>query len=109
MVSGKTEDASLASVGSSTFTQNTSVAGWGEAGWGGSPDAVLPRTPKIYGWSNFSVVPVAFGDSQRLVSIEIDEELEWLQWEIDTTDGNVSFQLADVVIRSVPVGVKDLL
>lgn len=109
LVSGKTEDASLASVGSSTFTQNTSVAGWGEAGWGGSPDAVLPRTPKIYGWSNFSVVPVAFGDSQRLVSIEIDEELEWLQWEIDTTDGNVSFQLADVVIRSVPVGVKDLL
>lgn len=52
---------------------------------------------------------MAFGDSQRLVSIEIDEELEWLQWEIDTTDGNVSFQLADVVIRSVPVGVKDLL
>ena len=108
LVSGKTEDASLASVGSSTFTQNTSVAGWGEAGWGGSPDAVLPRTPKIYGWSNFSVVPVAFGDSQRLVSIEIDEELEWLQWEIDTTDGNVSFQLADVVIRSVPIGVKSL-
>ena len=104
-VSGRTEDSSLQSLGSSSFTPSVSVAGWGEAGWGGSPDLAKP---KIFGWSNFSVVPTSFGNAQQLITIEVDEELEWMTWELDTGTTGTFYQLADVIIRSVPIGVKDL-
>ena len=106
-VSGKTEDSSLVTVGSNSFAAAASltVAGWGEAGWGGSPDLAIPQ---IFGWSNFGVVPVAFGIAQSLVTVEVDEELEWLQWELNSPASGVDYQLADVVLRYVPIGVKSL-
>lgn len=105
-VSGRTEDAAqLQTLGSGSFTTTSSVAGWGEAGWGGSPDLAKPQ---IFGWSNFMVVPVSFGDAQTLLTIEIDEELEWMQWELDTNTLGTDYQLADVVIQYVNIGVKDL-
>lgn len=103
-IAGKTEDSassSLATVGTNSFTASSTVAGWGEAGWGGAPSS-------IFGWSNFDVVPVSFGDTQRLVTIEVDEELEWLTWELDTNTAATNYQLADVIIRYVKIGVKDL-
>ena len=108
-VSGQTEDSTnLTTVGSSSFTSNTSVVGWGEAGWGGSPDAVAPSKTFIYGWSTFGTVPVRFGDAQKLVVVEVDEELEWLTWELDTNTGGTDYQLGDVVLRYVNIGTKDL-
>lgn len=109
VIAGKTEDTTnLSAVGSSSFTTTSTVAGWSEAGWGGSPDVQSPQSPQIFGWSNFSVVPISFGDSQRLVTIEIDEELEWMTYELDTNTAGVDYQLADVVVRYVKIGVKDL-
>lgn len=105
VVSGKTEDASLATVGTNSFVSNSTVAGWGEAGWGGSPDLAIPQ---IFGWSNFEVVPLSYGDAQRYVTLEIDEELQWLGWELDTSGGGTEYQLADVIVRYVKIGVKDL-
>jgi hypothetical protein len=100
LVAGKTEDEdSLQGVGSGSFVTNSSVAGWGEAGWGGAPD-------KIFGWSNFTEVPISFGNAQEFITIEVSEELQWITWELNSTDGNTFYQLADVVIRYVPIGVK---
>jgi hypothetical protein len=109
-VAGKTEDSNLVTVGSSsvTFDTSSSVAGWGEAGWGGSPDAMAPEQPQIFGWSNFSVVPVLFGNAQSLTTLEIDEELEWITWEIDSNAIGADYQIADVIARKVDVGIKDL-
>ena len=100
-VSGKTEDASLETVGQESFTSTSDVAGWGEAGWGGAPDS-------IFGWSNFGVVPLTYGDAQRYITIEIDEELQWLAWELNTDEAGVEYALADVIVRYVKIGVKDL-
>ncbi len=100
-VAGKTEESSLQTVGQDTFTSSVTVAGWGEAGWGGAEDA-------IFGWSNFEEVPIQYGDAQRYVTIEIDEELQWITWELNTTQAGVEYQLADVIIRYVNIGVKDL-
>ena len=100
-VSGKTEDASLETVGQDSFTPTSDVAGWGEAGWGGAED-------DIYGWSNFGVVPLTYGDAQRYITIEIDEELQWIAWELNTDEAGVEYALADVIIRYVKIGVKDL-
>ena len=101
LIAGKTEEDSLAALGNDSFVASSTVAGWGEAAWAGNPD-------DIYGWSNFSVVPVAFGDAQRFVPIEIDEELQWMTYELNTNTSGTDYQLADVIVRYVPVGVKDL-
>ena len=101
LIAGKTEDSSLAALGNDSFTASSTVAGWGEAAWAGDPD-------KIYGWSNFSVIPVAFGDAQRFVTIEIDEELQWITYELNTNTAGTDYQLADVIVRYVSIGVKDL-
>lgn len=100
-VSGKTEDSSFAGVGTGSYVGTSSVAGWGEAGWGGAPN-------KIFGWSNFSVVPISFGAAQQLVTVEVDEELNYIAWELDTNSLATDYQLADVIIRKINIGVKDL-
>lgn len=100
-VSGKTEDSSFAGVGTGSYVGSSSVAGWGEAGWGGAPN-------KIFGWSNFSVVPISFGAAQQLVTVEVDEELNYIAWELDTGSIATDYQLADVIIRKINIGVKDL-
>lgn len=105
-ISGQTEDAAIASVGGQSYTASASVAGWGEAGWGGFPTGI--STPKIFGWSNFQVVPVIFGDAQDYLTIDIDEEMAWLSWELDTNTSGISFNLADVIVRYVIIGVIDL-
>jgi len=108
-VSGQTEDdTNLSTVGSDSFTSNTSVVGWGEAGWGGSPDAVAPSLTYIYGWSLFGTVPTRFGDAQKLVVIEVDETLEWLTYELNTNQAGTDYQLGDVVVRYVNIGTLDI-
>lgn len=109
-IAGHTEDSNLQTVGSSStsFDSSSSIAGWGEAGWGGSPDAFLPQTPLIFGWSNFGAVPLMFGNAQTNITTEIDEELQYLSWELDTNTINSNYQIADIIVRKVDVGVKDL-
>lgn len=107
-VTGKTEDAELATVGSQTLTPVSSVAGWSESGWGGSPDLSSPQIPEIFGWSNFSVIPSTIGSARYPVSIDIDEELNYFSWEIDTNSVGVDFQLSDVIAQFVNIGVKDI-
>lgn len=107
-VSGKTEDGQLEGLGQETFTSTSTVAGWGEAGFNTSGDGAAE--PTIYGWSNFSVVPVRYGDAARYIVVEPEDEDEcqWLTWELNTSSAGVNYQLADVIIRYVNIGVKDL-
>jgi hypothetical protein len=107
-VTGKTEDAEFASVGTATVNPLSSVVGWGEAGWGGSPDVTAPNSPVIFGWSDFSAVPTFIGTARYQVDIDIDEELNYYQWSIDSSTSGVDYQLSDVVSQSVAIGVKDL-
>lgn len=104
-ITGKTEDAELANVGTAQLNPTSTVAGWGEAGWGGSPDLSIPV---IFGWSNFSVVPTIIGSARYPVVIDVDEDLNYFGWELDTNTTGVDYQLSDVVVRYVLVGVKDL-
>lgn len=106
-VAGKTEDSDLVSLGAVSYvsTANSTVAGWGEAGWAGSGSAVQPV---IFGWSNFGVIPQSFNDAQTLVTVEVDETCNYIQYEIDTDTIGTDFQLGNVIVRSVDVGVIDL-
>lgn len=93
-VAGKTEDASLASVGSSTFSANSTVAGWSEAGW------------SSFGWSDTPLVPTHYGDASTYVVIEVDEELQYWSWSLDTGTVGTDYQISDVIIRFVIIGTK---
>ena len=95
-IAGKTEDSSLSTVGTGTFTSTSSVAGWSEAAWGS------------FGWSDTPLVPTSYGDVNKPIVVEVDEELEWFTWEIDSNTIGTDFQLSDVIARYVEVGVKDL-
>lgn len=106
-VTGKTEDSELATPGNAVLNPTSTVAGWGEAGWGGSPDLVTPQKPLIFGWSNFSVVPKVIGSALYTVDIDIDEELKYFSWSIDTNAAGVDYQLSDVIVQFVRIGVKD--
>lgn len=107
LVTGKTEDSELANVGSQNLSPISTIAGWGEAGWGGSPDAVAPMLPEIFGWSNFSVVPTIIGSARYPVVIDVDEDVKYWSWELDTNTTGVDYQLSDVIGRFVRIGAKD--
>lgn len=107
-VTGKTEDSELASVGSSTLTPTSTVAGWGEAGWGGSPDIAAPALPAIFGWSNFSVVPTVIGSARYPVVIDVDEDLNYVSFAINSSTTGVDYQISDVIFRYVLIGTKDV-
>lgn len=107
-VTGKTEDAELQSLGTASVTPVSTVAGWGEAGWGGTPNPISPMKPLVFGWSDFSVVPTVIGTALYQIDIDIDEELNYFSWEIDTNTAGVDYQLSDVICQSVDIGVIDL-
>lgn len=98
LVAGRTEDIALTTVGamSDDTTASQSVAGWGEAGWG------------ELGWSETAAVPTNRSDQNKPLVIEVDEELQWVAWDLTTTGAGVDYRLSDVVIRFVRIGVKDL-
>jgi len=96
-VVGKTQDKPLTSVGSSSFVGKTTVVGWNEAGWND------PRYP----WDAVVIVPTTFASAREEVVIDIGEELKWLTWDVSSATAGVDYQLADVIVRYVDIGVLD--
>lgn len=98
-VSGLSEDNQTSqSVGSDTFNGTTAIAGWSEGGF----------SEPTLGWGETLDVPNSTGITRKSKTIEIDEELNWLYWEISTDEAGVDYALSDVIIRYVNVGTKDL-
>lgn len=98
-VSGRTEDSSLAQVGSSTFLQRSSRAGWSEPGTGWS---------RLRGWSEIIAVPVSFNEATQEVLIDVDEDLQWYSYGWSTVDPGVDYNISDVIAVYVPLGIKNL-
>ncbi|MEI7632478.1 MAG: hypothetical protein WCJ60_04120 [bacterium] len=96
-VAGKTEDSgsALTTVGTGTFTSTSSIAGWSEAAWGS------------FGWSDTPLIPTSYGDVNKPVVLEVDEELNWFTWELDSNTIGTDFQLSDVIARYVETGIKE--
>jgi hypothetical protein len=83
------------------YSSLNSVAGWGEAGWGGAPD-------ETFGWSDFADVPVSTAQATDDVTVKFNKLVKWLSWEINSTQAGVNYELQDVIVRFVRVGyIKD--
>jgi len=94
-VSGKTEDASLSTVGADSFSAVSTAVGWAESAWGTLP------------WSTTLSVPISYGNSREKIPIEIEEDMNWVTWSVDSTEANTSYQLSDVIVEYVKIGLLD--
>lgn len=95
-ISGKTEDGPLSTLGSDSYSPETSVSNWGESAW-----------EDYLGWANSETVPTSYGDALAEIPIEIDEELQWWKWDLATQQIGVNYQLSDIIMRFVRIGTKE--
>jgi hypothetical protein len=94
-VTGKTEDAPIAPVGSQNFSPDSSITGIGEESIG------------MYYIGEARNAPVAYGSSRTELDVEVDEDVQWLQWQLSSSGTGVSYELSDVIIFETNIGVKD--
>lgn len=94
-VQGKTEDEPLTTVGSDSFQSLSNMVGWSESAW------------STLQWGQTQSVPIAYGNSREKIRIEIEEDMNWLTWSVDTSEGNTSYQLSDVIMEYVKIGLVD--
>jgi hypothetical protein len=94
-VQGKTEDAPLATVGSDSFQTLSSTVGWGEAAW------------STLAWSETQSIPISYGNSREKIRIEIEEDMNWVTWGVNTVQKNTAYQLSDVILEYVKIGLID--
>lgn len=92
-----TEDGLIPFTDTMPSSANQSISAFGRYGWGGS------------GWGGLasSLISVATSRTRRKWTIEIDEECDSLSWGVNTTEAGVSYQLAEIIIRYVPIGYKE--
>lgn len=99
-VTAETEDEPviLADTLAGTSTQSVSAFGaygWSQSGWGNLVPYSLPYA-------------IASSKARRTKRIEVEEEVNMLTWGVGSVDAGVSYQLAEVIIRYVPVGYKEI-
>ena len=100
-VRGKTEDEPVAPVGDRSFTPTTSYAGWGEL----KTVEGIPVTYLGWGdkqWGEIVNAPASYGASRVARTIEVDEVVNYLQWEVEGFGAD--YILSDVVVRYINVG-----
>jgi len=94
---GRTEDDDQATVAvdSRTYAPTNLPAGWGEAGWG------------VLGWGQTVNIPISSGVPRQKVQIEIDEDMNYVSWEVSSSVAGTNYQLSDVIVESVNIGLLD--
>lgn len=95
-VTGKTEDAPVSSVGTQQFIPGSSITGIGEDSIG------------AYYIGEARKAPTAYGSQREELEVEVDEDLQWLQWQLSTSGTGVDYELSDVIIYKTNVGVKEI-
>lgn len=96
-VAGKTEDNPLITLGTDTYNASaaTTDRGVNEFPWNRA------------GWNKVGVVPTTFGVQSITRYIEIDEEVNYLQYSISSNTPGTDFQVSKIVVTYVDIGPKD--
>lgn len=99
-VNANTEDGVVPLSDTMTSASTQSVSAWGRYGW------------STIGWSslplNIGQIAVSSSKPRRQWTIPVDEECSSITWGVGTVDAGVYYQLAEVIIRYVPIGFKEL-
>jgi hypothetical protein len=57
---------------------------------------------------NIGQVALSAAAPRRQWTIDVSEECNYITWGVGTVDAGVGYQLAEVIIRYVPIGYKEL-
>lgn len=97
-VSGKTEDEPLQLLTnfSKNFTPKTVPIGWNNTSGWNSPLG-WGFVPKTY--------EAASGEVRIPITKDIDEDVNWIQYSVTTNESGADFELSDVIIQHIPIGV----
>jgi len=98
-VIANTEDGLITLTDIVTSATTESVSAWGSYGFG------------TVGWGN-----LPYGEMRAVASskprvekkIDVDEEVNYLNFGVNTVDAGVSYELSEVIVAYVPVGRKDI-
>jgi hypothetical protein len=96
-VNGKGRTRNVSVFKDKSFSTLNTVAGWGEAGWGGAPD-------QEYAWSITDDVPVVAAEPTGDIVVKVNKLMKWLVWEMSSTKGGVNYEVTDIIVRFVRVG-----
>jgi hypothetical protein len=97
-VNARTEDGLLTFSETMQSSASQSISAFGRFGWSGA------------GWGQAApnLLSVSSAEPKKQWTIPIDEECNSLTWAVNTRDIGVSYQLAEVYIRYVPIGYKEV-
>lgn len=98
-VTGMTEDGLYSRTESVTYAASSTRAGYSEPGVGYS---------SIRGYSGVLTIPTSFNPAVEEHVFEFDEDVQWYQYSVGTTEAGSDFNFSDVIAEYVPVGIKDL-
>ncbi len=102
---GKTKSKPVDDVASKNFLPQQTYAGWGEVinsadiGWGHVKDSA------DIGWGNIISIPTTYGASRVTKRIKVNKAMNYIQWIVNSLGKGSSYELSDVVIRYVDIGV----
>lgn len=94
-VVANTEDGPIVLTDTLDTVTNNAISGWGAYGWSDN------------GWSNLLYgEPLSVSSSVPRVrqTIDVDEEVNYILWGVNSTESGVDYELAVVIIRYAPVG-----
>lgn len=94
-ITGKTEDSSVAPVGSQNFLPGSSITGIGEEAIG------------AFYIGDLRAAPISYGNQRETLEVEVDEDVKWFSWSLNTTGAGVDYELSDVIAYFIPIGTKD--
>lgn len=97
-VNANTEDGAVILTDTVETTTNNAVSGWGAYGW------------SDVGWGlieNQEPLTTVATPVRVRKTIEVDEEVNYISWAVNTTTSGVDYELATVIIRYVPTGWVD--
>lgn len=97
-VNVNTEDGLVPFTDTMTASASQSVSAWGRFGW------------SMGGWGQMlnNLISVSSSKTRRQWTIEVGEECNSLTWGVNTVDAGVSYQLAEVIVRYVPIGYREI-
>lgn len=99
-VAGEGDSGAIAQVGSNTFTPRTSVAGWDEP--------LQQWDTPLRAWDAITSVPLNFNSATQDVVVNVDKDLKWFTYGLNTTGFGVSYALSDVIAEYIEIGYKDI-
>lgn len=95
-VTGDSLNGGVSQLGDGMFTPTVTPTGWDDpAGYWSNPS---------FYWAAVPTIPIISSSSREEITVPIDEQMDYVGYEVTSNTPGVDYQLADVVVRWVDIG-----